>query len=143
MDHSSFKVTREKHLDHLVRVVPLIVLGYGIQCYIFMQMKGPFSSTTCLILGAMLIFMICSFVFYDVNHQITLNEDHLEFRFLTLKKVISYQDIVSIEITDPTETFGTVMIRAKHGKFRLYFVDDIDKIKQWIENRKESLPLAA
>ena len=61
MSDPTFNITREKHLDHLVKVVPLIVLGYGVQSYLLMQMKGPFGSTTLFVLGAMMIFWIWCF----------------------------------------------------------------------------------
>ena len=36
-------LTRDKHLDHLVRVVPLLALAYGIQGYLMMSWSdgGP------------------------------------------------------------------------------------------------------
>jgi hypothetical protein len=143
MSESNFSITREKHLDHLVRVVPLIVLAYGIQSYVLMQMRGTFGGATVFILGGMLTFLICCFLLYDTKHKVTLFNDHLEINFIGIKTICKYEDILSIKVSDPKETFGTVTIFAKHRKIRFYFADDVDKIKQWIECRQQNCELAA
>jgi hypothetical protein len=143
MEHPTFEISREKHLDHLVKVVPLIVLAYALQCYILFQMDGPVYVGLLIALGGMLIMMIMGLVFYDVNHKVVLMEDRLEVSFKGNKSVIAFHEIKLLEVHDPQESFGTVRIVTAKGKVKFYFVDDAQKIKQWIDSRKESMPVAA
>src|SRR6218665_3902162 len=91
------KLTREKHLDHMVRVVPFIVMCYAVQSFIILKMSPTnFSSISLSILGGFLAFMIGGFITYDLKHQVTFHEDHLVMTFLGWKKIIPYQDITDI-----------------------------------------------
>lgn len=143
MNTSTYQITREKHLDHLVRVVPIIVLAYAVHSYILLQMEGPLGPDMLMIMGGLLVMMISAFVAYDVHHEVTLYEDRLEIKFLGLKQIIPFDDILTVHAYRPEDSFGTIFIQGKRQHARLYFVDDADKIKKWIEQRKTSLPLAA
>jgi hypothetical protein len=138
-----FKITREKHLDHMVKVVPFIVLIYGIQSYVLWKIDGPISGGSLLVLGCLLVTMIGSFLVYDLKHQVLFFEDHLEIEFLGLKKSLNYSDIMTIETSDPSESFGSLHLKANKKSIRLYFVDDVGKIKEWILNQKSPEQLAA
>lgn len=139
----SYQVTREKHLDHLVRVVPFITLAYAFQSYLILQLNGPLDGFALFMMGGLLGLMIGGFVTYDNYHQVTLFEDHLTIHFLGLSKKLPYSAIIAIHVHDPKESFGSVLIESTHGSFRFFFVDDAAKIKQWIDSQKQSLPLAA
>lgn len=144
MNENTYTITREKHLDHLVKVVPLIVLGYAIQCYILMQLRGPLGPSTLILLACSLAFMIACFITYDIKHQVVLSNEHLEVSFFFFHTKISYQEIKEIKLSDEISSFSTVLLKTQKKNIRLYFVDDAVKIKEWIESRKSSsLPLAA
>jgi hypothetical protein len=133
----SFTITREKHLDHMVRVVPFIVFCYAVQCFVIMRVSpGNFSTISLSILGGFLALMIAGFITYDVKHQVILNEGSLNIRFLGSDKTILYDDIWLIEINEPGQTFSTMRIQAAQGKVTFYFIDDSEKIKQWIESHQ-------
>ena len=94
----SFTITREKHLDHMVRVVPFIVFCYAVQCFVIMKVSpGSFSTISLSILGGFLALMIAGFITYDVKHQVILNEGSLNIRFLGSDKTILYDDIWLID----------------------------------------------
>jgi hypothetical protein len=135
----SFTITREKHLDHMVRVVPFIVFCYAVQCFVIMRVSpGNFSTISLSILGGFLALMIAGFITYDVKHQVILNEGSLNIRFLGSDKTILYDDIWLIEINEPGQTFSTMRIQAAQGKVTFYFIDDSEKIKQWIESHQSN-----
>jgi hypothetical protein len=135
----SFTITREKHLDHMVRVVPFIVFCYAVQCFVIMKVSpGSFSTISLSILGGFLALMIAGFITYDVKHQVILNEGSLNIRFLGSDKTILYDDIWLIEINEPGQTFSTMRIQAAQGKVTFYFIDDSEKIKQWIESHQSN-----
>jgi hypothetical protein len=82
--------------------------------------------------------MIAGFITYDVKHQVILNEGSLNIRFLGSDKTILYDDIWLIEINEPGQTFSTMRIQAAQGKVTFYFIDDSEKIKQWIESHQSN-----
>lgn len=139
-----FDLTREKHLDHMVKVVPFIVFCYAIQSFAILQVSpGEFSSVSLSILGGFLACMISAFITYDLKHQASFFEDHFEVRFFAHEKIVKYEDIWSIEISDPGQAFSTLTFVTRQGKMSFYFVDDAEKIKKFIESKKESELLAA
>jgi hypothetical protein len=143
MNENFLTITREKHLDHLVRVVPFIVLAYGIQCYLLTHLNAPLGPNTLLILGFAISLMVTGFITYDVRQKTILHENFLSATFLGRKKIISFKDIELVAISEETDSFGFVTIHYADKKFNLYFVDEPQKIKRWIESRRQSLPLAA
>ncbi len=133
----SFTITREKHLDHMVRVVPFIVFCYAVQCFVIMRVSpGNFSTISLSILGGFLALMIAGFITYDVKHQVILNEGTLNIRFLGSEKTISFDNIWHIEINGPGQTFSTMVLQTDQGKVTFYFIDDSEKIKEWIETHQ-------
>jgi hypothetical protein len=140
MTTPEFCISREKHLDHMVRVVPFIVTAYAIQCYFILQMDSQeFGVNGLFVLGGMLIAMISAFITYDLTHAVIFHEHSLtiSINWLGYKKEIFYQDIISVEITEPGQSFSTLQLKMKSGKkFGFYFIDEADKIKQWIEQKR-------
>lgn len=133
-----FHITREKHLDHMVRVVPFIVFCYAVQCYVIVQMAPTdFSTLSLSFLGGMIALMVAGLVTYDLKHQIAFYENELTVTFFSSVKTIRYEDIWSIEVTDPEENFSTLTLHSEKKRDTFYFVDDAEKIKKWIEERKQ------
>jgi hypothetical protein len=137
---NDFSVTREKHLDHMVRVVPFIVVAYAIQCYLIMR-AGPaeFSVNGLFFLGACLTLMITGFIVYDLTHVVTFEADNLtiSMSWLGYKEAVSYQNITQIEVSDPGQSFSTLILKTSSGKkYGFYFIDDADKIKSWLEQKR-------
>lgn len=131
-------MTREKHLDHMVRVVPFIVLCYAIQCYVIYQMApDEFSTLGCSFLGGFLALMVGGFITYDLKHRVEFQNEVVKISFLGRHKIISYEDIWSIEVNDPGENFSTLIMIGENEKHTFYFVDDAEKIKTWIEEKKQ------
>ncbi len=131
-----FSLTREKHLDHMTKVVPFIVMMFGIQGYLLTRINESFGTSAIFILAGCLISMITAFITYDVKHQVTFFEDHLEMNFLGLKKTVSYQDIVNLQISETNQTFASLHFRTKSAKHSFFFVDDADGIKAFLELRR-------
>lgn len=130
------KLTREKHLDHMVRVVPLIVLGYALQCWIISGMNTPIGSTSLMVLGGLLCSMIVGFITYDTKHQVSFDETSLTIEFLGLKKEIPYSEIHQVVITNPQHNFGSIMLNCKSGRHRLFFVDEVEKVTAFLEEKR-------
>jgi hypothetical protein len=140
----SFQITREKHLDHMVRVVPFIVLCYAIQSFIIFKFSpSEFSSVGLSILGGFIALMIGGFILYDLKHRVKLFEDHLTIEFLFSSKTIKFEDIKSIVVKDPGQTFSNLIIITAKRKYTFYFIDDSEKIKKMIESKSQIFQMAA
>lgn len=132
-----FKITREKHLDHMVKVVPFIVGCYAIQCYVILHSApNEFAKISLSILGGFLALMIAGFVTYDLRHEVEVSEEELKISFFNKTKTIRFCDILSLEINEPGQSFSTLTLKTSHGTYRLCFIDDAEKIKSWIEEKK-------
>lgn len=133
-----FTITREKHLDHMVKVVPLIVFMFGIQGYILTKIHEDLGSAAIFVLAGCLITMIGAFITYDVRHQVTFFEGHFEMKFFALKKSIPYSDIVSVRISETGQTFASIQVRTKSGAYKFFFIDDADSVKAFLESQKQT-----
>ena len=140
-----FAASRENHLDHMVKVVPLIVLGYALQCYFIINAGHTGFATNCLLgLAVGLGLMIMGFITYDLKHQVKFSSDSLEVKFLGPSKTIFYQDITDIAVTHEGQSFTTLTLTIMNGrKYRMFFIDDADKIKVWLLEQKTPLTQAA
>lgn len=133
----TFHLTRERHLDHMVRVVPFIVFCYAIQCYAITKL-GPseISTLSVMVLGGFLALMILGFITYDLRHQVFFDEHALHSQFLTFKHTIRYEDILCVEVSEPKQSFASLTIKTKSGKQTYFFIDEADKVKEWLEAKK-------
>lgn len=140
MTNTEFFVTREKHLDHMVKVVPFIVCAYALQCYFIVKL-GPveFAMDGLFFLGGCLVSMIMGFVTYDLTHVVKFQEEtfSVSINWLNYHQTYAYQDLASIEITEAGQSFSTLTLTTRSGKkFGFYFVDEADKIKAWLEKKR-------
>jgi hypothetical protein len=145
MKNVPFSVTRENHLDHMVKVVPLIVMGYAIQCYFILNAGHTSFAVNCLLgLAVGLGLMIISFITYDLKHHVQFSAEALEIHFYSFSKKITYEDILTVELSQEGQSFSTMTLIIKNGsKYRLFFIDDADKIKAWLMEQKTPQSLAA
>lgn len=142
MNGNLTKIEREKHLDHMVKVVPLIVFAYAIQCYFIMKM-GPadIAVNGLIFLGASLICLIGAFITYDLTHAVEFHDETLSISVNWLKyyRSIPYNEVAEVVISEPGQSFATVSVITHGGaKYKIHFVDDADKIKKLIEQKKTS-----
>ena len=132
---SIFTVSREKHLDHLVRVVPLIVLGYAVHSYVLMTVTTG-SHPMVLALGSALIGMILGFVAYDNFHKVEGFDDHLNVQWFLYNQKIKYDEISDVLVAEDARTFATVTIHYGSKKSTFYFVDDAMVFKAFINSQR-------
>lgn len=140
MTNSEFCITREKHLDHMVKVVPFIVCAYALQCFFIMKL-GPveYAIDGLFFLGGCLISMITAFVTYDLTHVVKFHDENftVSINWLNYHRTYVYQDLTMIEVSEAGQTFATVTLTTRSGKkFGFYFVDEADKIKAWLEKKR-------
>jgi hypothetical protein len=135
-NENSFTISREKHLDHMVKVVPFIVFCYAFQCFIILKVSPTqFSTISLSILGGFIALMISGFIFYDLKHRVYFGESGLKISFFK-ETNISYEDIILILVNDPGQTFSNLTLITEKGKYTFHFIDNADKIKSIIESKK-------
>lgn len=138
----NFCLTREKHLDHMVRVVPFIVGAYALNCYMILQLgQADLLVNALLFLGAGLVLMISGFITYDLKHQVQFHESFLTISFSPFfyEKKLTYNEIKTVVAGEADQSFTTLTITTTNGKkYGFYFVDDAAKIIQWLEEKRQT-----
>lgn len=135
------KVQRNNHLTHLANVAPLIVIAYGIQCWLIATFfPDQKLSHFAMPLALSLVIMMGALVVYDTFGKFNMYESYMHLSFGPLNKIVHYNDIEEVEILDPEASFTNIIIRMKNDKYKLvYFVDDAVAIKEIVDNfSKES-----
>jgi hypothetical protein len=127
------RITREKHLDHLTRVVPLLALAYGIQSYLMMKWSqgGP-TGFLVVLLGISLALSVLVLVTYDQRHTVTFGEEGFCVRYSWMFKPrnISKDEIKQIVVVGEPDQFQSVVVSLKTGrKVTFHFADNGEEFK--------------
>lgn len=128
-------VERNNHLQHLVNVAPLITFAFGIQCWLISAFFPKQSlSHFAIPLALSLVIMMAGLVMYDTFSKFHMYESYLEIKsFLGFKRLITYEEIVDVEIMDPEASFTNLILKLNNDKYKLiYFIDDASIIKEII-----------
>jgi hypothetical protein len=138
------RIGRENHLDHIINVLPLITVVYGIQCYIMSRISpGSDIGDFALYLAFALISFISGLFYYDKNHHVIFYEDymHISFNLFGTNKKIFYKDIKDVIAPDEECKFSSLMIKTREqGNHVLHFVDYPLTVKTLIlENKAKNI----
>ena len=74
-----------------------------------------------------------------MTHTVTFENEKftIEVKWLKYSKTFTYFDITNVEISEAGQSFATLTLTTKDGKkMGFYFVDEADKIKTWLEQKK-------
>lgn len=135
------QLTHEKHLNHLVRVVPLLCLAYGMQSYMMMSFaKGSATGTLVLLLGLSLAMSVMALVTYDNHFVVKWEEDLFSVKtpWSWKTKQFNRHEIQSIEVIGEVDEFQTVIVKLNNKKrLTFYFVDNGHDFKKSMEASQE------
>lgn len=135
------KITREHHLNHLTRVLPLIVGIFGIQCYVVSQMNPEASiGNYAIFMAISLGLLIGSLVYYDTKHLVLIFEDRLFISnpLLNSQRMLMLNEIEEIITTEDDLNFASMVLKLQNGeKVFLYFVDYPKHVKKLILELKQ------
>jgi hypothetical protein len=129
-------LSREKHLDHMVRMLPFLTLSYLIHAYALMHIAPvPFTKDLLLLMALTLIAAVLSIASYDLHHALEVNEDHLVSHYHGwFMQKIYFQEIKELECVNQGSTFGHLKIHLVGGKaLTIYFLDAPEDIKKLIQ----------
>lgn len=141
------EITRNNHLSYMTKLTPLLVLAVIIQVLLYRQFAPPeLASEVTYFLATTLVLLILGYNAHHSFHKVKLHPNYLEIRMSPLKyqEEILYQNIHEVTFEESRHAFGKLTLTLNCGKkCRIYYVDDVKKISQQIENRKFKLPDAA
>ena len=132
------KIGRQNHSNHLVAVMPLITLVYGVQCFIMYKYASTISiGDYALSLGVMLSAFIGMMVYYDNNHNVLIYPDHLHIHFPALgtDEKIMLSEITEIIAPQEECPFSNLIVKTQDKKYVFYFVDFPVHVKALIESQ--------
>jgi len=137
------KITRNSHIDHLSKSMPIIMLLFVGQIYI---MKESYPAQK---LGDYSIFCaltICSYIgalfYYDKNISTLIYPDKIETHtFLGNKIEIPFNEIVKVIGPSSERKFSTIVICTKDRAIPLRFIDNPIQIQNKILSLKTSTNL--
>lgn len=124
------KMTREKHLEYMVKMAPFLFFAVVIQIFVYAQFFEPVLIQEIgifLSVGSALI--LAAFYAHDHFHQVLLKENFLEIRIspLNYQEEILYRNITSYEVTHHKSGFSNVKLHLRDGApVRLYYLDDAE-----------------
>ncbi len=143
----NYTITREKHLDHLVRVVPILCLAYGIQSFMMMNYaQGGATGVLVFLLGVSLALSVVALVTYDHKHHVAWSEDSFEVKapWSFAVTTVARESIQSIDVVGSPEEFQTVIVKLHDRRqFTFYFTDNGLEFKAAMEKKATELSRAA
>jgi hypothetical protein len=133
------KLTREKHLNHLTRVVPFLGFVYGIQSYLLMRMsQTQQTGWLVLALGICLAITVLLLVSYDIYTEIHFSAEGFFVKTPWRKKplIVSQAFILKIEVIGKDDEFQTVQVYLRNKKkMEFYFVDNGQEFKDALTHK--------
>lgn len=122
------KMTREKHLEYMVKMAPFLFFAVVIQIFAYAQFFEPVMARDIgifLSVGTALI--LAAFYAHDHFHQVLFQPNFLEVKVGPLKyrEEILYRHITGYEITNHPGGFSNIKLLKKDGSsIRLYYIDN-------------------
>jgi hypothetical protein len=131
------RITREKHLASIVRLMPWILIGLGIQAYAFLHW-APTSVVidVSIFSGIGLSLVAISMSFYDHFHQVRLHRNylHVSYPLVGHEEEILYRDIEYMDIEVSKHAYYNVTLTLRAGEsLRLNYLDDVQDLKSYVK----------
>lgn len=127
------QITRVKHMSHLVRLMPLLILAIVAQGYLYTQWRPVEMALDVSIFMAIgVAFMAAGFGLYDQFHQVYLYRKHMlvKFDLIGYCEEILYQEIQDIEVEVTRYGYYNVTLYLTDGSTcKLPYLDDVQELK--------------
>jgi hypothetical protein len=136
------KMTREKHLDYMVKMAPFLFFAVVIQIFVYAQFFEPVLIREIgifLSVGSALI--LAGFYAHDYFHQVLFQPNYLEIRVspLRYREEILYRNITGYELKNSKHGFGNVTLHLKEGhKVNIYYLDDTEGFVHQIKRKQNT-----
>lgn len=122
-------ITRNNHLLHMTRVLPILAIIFIAQCFLIpsafpeLQLGNLyFIMSVCLCFGVSCLYL------YDTQIQIFIKDQslHWQIPMLKIKKSYSLLELHSIDVYDPEQPFSNLKLSfgTKKKTINLFFIDN-------------------
>ncbi len=134
------QMTREKHLQYMVKLVPYLIGAIVLQSYLYFQFFPrdlAHDITVFLSIGVAII--LAGFCAHDHFHQVTIRENYLEIAVRPLKyqEEILYRNITAYEIIPTKHGFSSVKLFLRDGNaVKIHYLDDADRFIHIIKKKQ-------
>lgn len=136
------QITREKHVNYMVKLAPYLMVAIVIQSYLYSRFfPGPVAQDIGIFLATGVAMILAGFYAYDHFHQVQLKENYLEISIRPLKyqEEILYRNIESYEIMPTRNGFSNVKLILRDGHaVKIYYLDDAENFIQWIKQKQQA-----
>lgn len=140
------QISREKHLQYMVKLVPFLIGAIALQSFVYYRyFPSHLAQDITIFLTIGMALILAFFMAHNHFHQVEFKENFLEIRIKPFKyqEEILYRNIISYEITPTRHGFATVKLTTKDGQaIKIFYMDDAENfihgIKKKQAGRKEA-----
>lgn len=131
------KITREKHMAHLVRLMPILLLAVGVQYYFYTWWAPTqivVDVTIFMTIGLGLIAL--GFAFYDHFHTVQLHRHYLAVTFSPIQyhEEILYRNIEGVDVETTKHSYHNVTLYLRDGSTcKLWYLDEIETLMDRVQ----------
>jgi hypothetical protein len=137
------QLTREKHIQYMVKLAPYLLVAVIIQGYLYFHFfPRNLAHDITVFLSIGVAFILAGFCAYDHFHQVILRENYLEIAVRPLKyqEEILYRNIQAYEIIPTRHGFSSVKLFLKDGHaVKIYYLDDAEKFIHIIKKKQSKV----
>lgn len=131
------RITREKHMAYIVKLMPFLLIALVAQCYVYMQW-APYDIALdiSIFTGIGLVLTAAGFALYDHFHKVQLHRNHLvvKFALMNYEEEILYRNIQELDVEVTKQAYYNVRLTMKDGSScKLYYLDDVQDLKSFIK----------
>lgn len=134
------QITREKHLQYMVKLIPYLIAAIVVQSYVYFHMfPQHLAQDITVFLGVGVALILLGFGAHDHFHQVKMKENYLEISVKPLKyqEEILYRNITAYEIIPTKHGFASVRLILKDGNaVKIYYLDDAENFIQKIKSKQ-------
>lgn len=132
-------VTRTSHIDHVIRLLPLITLLFLGQCFLLKSLIQDIAiGNLCFMMGSILITLVGFMYYYDISHTVEVYPNHIVSNFPPFmgQQIINFKDVADIRVADVDMDFSNVKIILHNGDiYSVFFVDNPKKFYDVLKNQ--------
>jgi hypothetical protein len=132
------KISREKHLRHMTRLMPYLMLAYAAQSYLYLKyVPEHIAVDVTIFVGVGIVLVTAGFALYNHFHQVSLHKHHLSSGLMVfgLKEEILYRNIQYLDIETSRHGYFNVTLYLRDGTIhKLFYLDDVSELNALIKS---------
>lgn len=131
------KITREKHMAHLVRLMPFLLLAVVVQGLVYQYwVPRDMALDVSIFMGIGIALIGVAYGLYDHFHQVRLYPHFLQVRFDLMGQFeeVLYRDITDMKVEVTRQAYYNVTLLLRDGSnLKLRYLDDVQELKSYLK----------